>query len=185
MLKHLESYKMPSGAHMTSTFSVPPTMQAVIVDCVPIVQPELASVIGNDAESVMTGAEDSVATCPTHSKVIVSMESRPFTTCVPIVYQLTPSRKAGPTTVHVRTTTTLAEVECILHEDAMAVVNWISSVSPAGMLTVCTCDPPSISSVTTLVSEKHASMAAVFKHFNSHHAPATNTPSSFAIAPTM
>ena len=66
-------------------FAVAPAMQAIIVDGVPIVDPQLTAIIGDNAEPVVARPEDSHTACPAHSKVIASFESRPFTARVAIV----------------------------------------------------------------------------------------------------
>ena len=87
-LKHFESYKMPPSAKMARSLTIAPTVQAIIVDCVPVVDPQLAAIIGVNAKTVMACPEDSQATCPTHSKVITSGETRPSSTCVAVVHYL-------------------------------------------------------------------------------------------------
>jgi hypothetical protein len=44
-LKHLELHMMPPSALMLGGLTIAPTMQAIIIDCVPIVDPELAAII--------------------------------------------------------------------------------------------------------------------------------------------
>ena len=64
-------------------------MQAIIVDCIPIVDPQLAPVIGDDAETVIASPSDFQAACPTYGKVIASSKTTPFAVCVAIVRHLT------------------------------------------------------------------------------------------------
>jgi hypothetical protein len=45
VFKHLKPHEAPWGAHMLPSFSVAPTVQAVIIDSEPIVNPKLASII--------------------------------------------------------------------------------------------------------------------------------------------
>jgi hypothetical protein len=71
-LEHLESDKMPSAAKTPGGLPIAPTVQAIIVDCVPVANPEFAAIIGNNAKSVIGSPEDSQATCPTHGEVIAS-----------------------------------------------------------------------------------------------------------------
>ena len=87
-LKHLESHQTPTSAHMRSGLSVAPTVQTIIVDCVAIVNPQLATIIGNNAEMVMACPEDSQAACPAHCEMIPSAITRPIASCVAIVYIL-------------------------------------------------------------------------------------------------
>ena len=44
-LKHFEFYMMPPGTLMLGGLPIAPTMQAIVVDCVPIVDPQLAAII--------------------------------------------------------------------------------------------------------------------------------------------
>jgi hypothetical protein len=68
--KHFKPYDAPWSAHMFRGFSVTPTVEAIIVDRVPIVNPQLASIIGNNAKSVVPCPEDSHATSPSYSEMI-------------------------------------------------------------------------------------------------------------------
>ena len=88
LLKHLKSDEMPPCAHMPSGLPIAPTMQAIVVDGVPIVNPQLAAVIGDNAEAVMACPEDSQAASPPYSKLIATMEPRPSSTCVSVVHHL-------------------------------------------------------------------------------------------------
>ena len=73
---------MPNG------LPIPPTMQAIIVDCVPTVDPQLAPIIRNNAETVLACPPDAQNTCPTHSKVITSSKTPPFAVRVAIIDNL-------------------------------------------------------------------------------------------------
>jgi hypothetical protein len=44
---------------------------------------------------------------------------------------------------------------------------------------------PAVASVSTSVPEEHTSMSTTFEHFESYHAPPTNTSGSLPISPTM
>jgi hypothetical protein len=52
-LKHLNPHKMPSCSNVLSDVTSTPSVQAIVVDCVPIVKPQLASIIRNNLEVVM------------------------------------------------------------------------------------------------------------------------------------
>jgi hypothetical protein len=58
-LKHLKSCEMPSTTEVFGCLPVTPAMQAVVIDRVAIVQPQLASIIGDDAKTVMSRLENS------------------------------------------------------------------------------------------------------------------------------
>jgi hypothetical protein len=50
----------------------------------------------------------------------------------------------------------------------------------------CTCDPPSVSSVNTLVPEEHAGCATMLKHLQSYSAPShTHIRPGLPIAPAV
>ena len=87
-LKHFKSHKMPATTLVFRGFPIAPSVQAIIVDCVTVVDPQLTPVVGDDAKPVMACPEYSQAACPTHSKVITAAEARPFATRVTIVHNL-------------------------------------------------------------------------------------------------
>jgi hypothetical protein len=58
-LKHLNSYTMSPTTKMLDGFSITPAMQAVIVNGVPFIDPQLAPIIGDDAKPVLPRLADS------------------------------------------------------------------------------------------------------------------------------
>jgi len=70
LFKHLKPHKVPSTTLMLGGLAVAPAMQTIIVDRVPIVDPQLAAIIRDNAEAIMAGPEDSQSACPTHCEVI-------------------------------------------------------------------------------------------------------------------
>jgi hypothetical protein len=57
--KHFESHYMPPMPLISVMgLTVAPPVQAIVVDSVPTVNPQLTSVIGDNAESVTAGPED-------------------------------------------------------------------------------------------------------------------------------
>ena len=88
MLKHLKPYKMPPCTNVPSGVPGTPPVQAIVVDRVSVVEPEVAPIIRDNLEMVITCLENSHAACPTHGEVIVSVEPWPPSTCVAIVYSL-------------------------------------------------------------------------------------------------
>jgi len=74
-LKHLKANKTPPSMQMLPGLSIAPTVQAIVVNGVSIVDPQLAPIIGNNAEIVVASFEDSQAACPTHGKVIASSKA--------------------------------------------------------------------------------------------------------------
>jgi hypothetical protein len=180
-LEHLKSDKMPASAKFPVGLPVTPTMQAVIVDCVPVVNPQLAAIIRNDAEPVVASLEDSHAGCPTHCEVIATSKTRPSATCVAIVHCLAPACHVRAATAKILTTTALTEVEDVLPEDAATISGWRSSTASA-----CTHNKPSASSVETLVPEQHPCMTATLKHLKFYTMPTrAEMPVGLAIAPAM
>jgi hypothetical protein len=181
-LEKLKSHKTPPTTNIPSGHSSAPAMQAIVVDCVSIVNPQLASIIRNDTPSVVGCSEDSHPGCPSHSKVITAVKTRPFATCIPVVYIVFPTCHVWLACVQVLATTTLTEVERILHEKTVTVGNAVSTRPPSGR----THDHPSVSSVGAMVSEEHASMTTMFKKFDSNQAPSSmNVPLCHTAAPTM
>jgi hypothetical protein len=144
MLEHFEPDETPSS-NSSPSFPIAPSVQAVIVDCIPVVNPQLASIIRNDAVSVIASPEDSHTSCPTRSKVIASGKARPPSTRVPIVHCLTPTSHLGPATSQVRAPTTHTKVECIFSEMAMTICCMERSLAAGSR------DLPSITSINTSV----------------------------------
>jgi hypothetical protein len=52
LFKHFKSHQMPPSAHVPSGHSTAPSVQAIIVDGVSIVNPKLAPIIRNELEVV-------------------------------------------------------------------------------------------------------------------------------------
>merc|ERR1719265_2543864 len=140
--KELNSHKAPSCTNTPSRHSTAPTMQAVVVNCVTIVEPQLASIIGYKLEVVRTAPKDSQAACPPHREVIASNEARPFASCVAVVHHVFPTSHVWSPTVKVLASTTLTKIESIFPEQSSAVGYGISAA-----LAACTYNGPSVSSV--------------------------------------
>ena len=87
-LKHFKPYETPSTMNMFSGRSTAPAVQAIIVNRVSIVNPQLAPIIGDKLEVVMACLEDSQASRPTTSEVIPAAIARPIAACVTIVHIL-------------------------------------------------------------------------------------------------
>ena len=87
-LKHLKPHQVPPSTNLSPGRSAAPAVQAIIVNCVFVVKPQLAPIIGVNLEVVTPRLEDSEAACPTHSEVVVTAKSRPSATCVTIVHNL-------------------------------------------------------------------------------------------------
>jgi hypothetical protein len=156
-------------------------MQAVIVYCVPIIDPQLATIIRDDTKSVVARPENSQAACPTHSKVVTSREPGPFATCVAIIHNLPPTSHVWAATVEVLAATTLTEVKGIFSEETIAINRAMASTSPT-----CAHDSPSVSSIRTMVPEKHAGVTTTLKHLKSDQGPpSTHMRPGLSIAPAM
>jgi hypothetical protein len=121
VFEHLEPHKAPMMKVKSSSLTVSPTMQTIVVDSVPVVNPQFAAIIRNNAESVMASPEESHASSPTHSKMIMSGKARPPASGVPVVHGMTPTSHLWPAPMQILTSTTLTEVEGILPEETMAI----------------------------------------------------------------
>jgi len=167
---------------MSPGSSAAPSVQAIIVNCVSIVNPELAPIIGDKLEVVMTCPEESHAACPTNSEVITSCKSRPLATSVFIVHSVSPASHVRSATIQVLAAAALTKVEGILHEEASAVSGAMSGLPSA----TCTSNHPSISSVGAVVPKEHPSIAAALKHLKSHNKPrSTNVPFGCSTSPAV
>jgi hypothetical protein len=98
--------------------------------------------------------------------VITSGEARPFAACVPVEYGVAPTSHVRPATIQIRAPTTLTEVVGILPEETVTINN-AATCAPA----TCAHSCPFVSSVRTLVPEKHPSRSTMFKHLESHKSP--------------
>jgi hypothetical protein len=96
-------------------------MQAIIVDCKTIINPQFASIVRYDAEPVVATPEDSHTTSPACSKMITSRPITPSATSVLVVHFSNPTSFVWSATAQIRAPATLTEVELILHEKTMAV----------------------------------------------------------------
>jgi hypothetical protein len=161
-LKHFESHKNPSTTKMSVGLSIAPTVQAIIIDCVPIVDPQLASIIGNNTKSVMSCVEDSHSGCPAHGKMIAAGEMRPPAVRIAVIHGPKPSSHVWSATMQIRASTTLTEVEDIHPVVTMAVCG--SEWSRA----TCTNYAPSSSSISTIESQQHACVTTMLKKFEPH-----------------
>jgi hypothetical protein len=181
MLKHFQSHHAPSPEAPRSLPITPP-VQAIIVDRVPIIYPQLASIIRNNAEAVIAKPVECHTRCPSCSKVVTSRKTRPPAASVSVVHGVTPTSHVWATP-QVRTTTAHSEIEGILPEQTSAISNaWDTWWVPAA----CTHDVPSISSVTSPVPEKHAGMTTMLEHLQAHKLPSPSEISgSLTIAPAM
>jgi hypothetical protein len=90
-LEELNSHKTPPTTNIPSGHSSAPAVQSIVINCVSIVKPQLASIIRNNLEVVMARPEESHASCPTHSEVIASCKAWPFATCVAVVHDISPA----------------------------------------------------------------------------------------------
>jgi hypothetical protein len=181
-LEHLEPHHIPTSAHMRPGLSIAPAMQAIVVNCVSVVDPQLASIIRDNAEVVMALPEDSHAACPAHGKVIASTKTRPPSASIAIVYHVSPPSHVRPATIQVRAPATLAKVESIFHEEPMTIRGFVFYCA----CSACAHNSPSVCCIGASVPEQHASMTPTLKHLESHEPPTTTkTPGGLPIAPTM
>jgi hypothetical protein len=147
VLKHLKPHEIASTTKM------------------PVVDPQLATIIRNNAETVMASPENPHATCPMHREVIASGKARPSATCVPIVHHMTPASHLWPWIVQILASTALPKIESIFPEDTMSIN---CADRSRRLLAARTRDRPSVSSVAASVSQKHTCMASMLKHLKSY-----------------
>jgi hypothetical protein len=160
MLKHLKSHQTPTSANLPSGHSTSPAMEAVVVDCVSVVYPQLAPIIGDKLEVIAAAFEDSHAPCPAHSEMITSPEARPSATCVAIIHHTAPASHVRSAAIQVLTPTPLTKVENILAEETSAISGAMECLS----LATRAYNSPSVSSIWTMVPEEHPSMTSTFEH---------------------
>jgi hypothetical protein len=129
MFEKLKSYHSPWSAEVSCSFAVAPTVQAIIVDRVTIVNPKLASIIRNKAESVMSMPVESGPSSPPSSKMIASSKTTPSATCVSVIHIMFPASHVWLATVKILAVTSLTKVKSILHEKTVAVSCTIASVA--------------------------------------------------------
>jgi len=166
-LKHLKPHKTPPSTKLSPGRSAAPAVQAIIVNCVSIVKPQLASIVRVDLEVVTACPEDPQTTCPTHSEVIASAKTGPFATSVAIVHHVFPASHVRSTGFQVLAPAALPKVEDVLPEKTRAISDGIAGLTSA----TCTHNKPSVPSVSTSVPEQHPSMTTALKHFEFHMMP--------------
>jgi hypothetical protein len=115
MFKMFKPTKMPSSTLMPMSLPIAPTVTAIVVDGVTIVNEQIASIIGNNAESVVATPEESCARRPPYCKMIASVETWPSATSIPIVHIMSPSSHIRSPPIQILTVTALTKVEDILH----------------------------------------------------------------------
>ena len=107
----------------------------------------------------------------------------PIATCVTIVHIVFPASKVRFATNQVLTATSLAKVEGIIHEEAMAISDLI-----VGFLLLATSpyNSPSVASVKTIVPGEHPNMATTLEHLKLHMPPpSTHMRSGLSIVPIV
>jgi hypothetical protein len=181
-LKHLKPQGIRPSAKMLDSLAIAPTMQAIIINCVAIIDPQLAPIIRDDTESVVASPSDFQCSCPAHSKVITSGKTSPFPIRVAVVHHLNFAGHVWSASTQVLAPTSLPEIVDLLLE---------SSATRAARATCCASstrahDDPSVSSIRTVVPEQHASMTTALKELKPHKAPSgTNIPSRNSLPPAM
>jgi len=54
LFEHLKPHKMPASSKLLGGFPITPSMQTVVVDCVPIVNPQLTSIVRENGKTVIS-----------------------------------------------------------------------------------------------------------------------------------
>jgi len=168
MFEHLEPHKMPTSTNVLSDLPIAPTVQAIVVDCITVVDPQVAPIIGDNAEMVMACPVESHAACPTHSKVIASVKPWPLSTCVAIVDIVLPTSHIRPAPIQVLAIAPLTEVESVLHKETMPISDFMAR---GCFSATCTRNCPPVASIGSPVPEQHPSMTTMFKHLKPHKMP--------------
>jgi hypothetical protein len=119
--KHFKPHKLPSAPKVSVGLPVAPPVQAIIVDSITPVDPQFATIIRNETESIVGASENSQTACPTCGEVIVSGKAGPFASCIPVVHDLSPTTHVGSATIQVGASTTLVKVVYILPKEAMTI----------------------------------------------------------------
>jgi hypothetical protein len=122
-------------------------MQTIVVDCISIVDPQLAAVVRYDAEDEMPRPINSHPASPAHGKMITTGKSRPPTTCVLVIYNMFPACHLRPATIEILASTALTKVKCILSEVTMTILR------VPRLIATCTHKNPSVSGITPPVPE--------------------------------
>merc|ERR1719253_696269 len=143
-LEHFKSDKAPPTSKISVSLSIAPGVQAIVIYRVAIVHPQLASIVGVNAEAVVARSEDSHTTCPTYSKVVTATETRPIAICVAIVDHMFPALQIRSATVQVLAPAPLTKVECILPEETMMISD---PVARAPRTMICSHKTPSVSCI--------------------------------------
>jgi len=77
----------------------------------------------------------------------------------------------------------LSKVECIFHEQTMAISDLVARAVASAF---CLHNKPTVASIRTMVPEEHTSMTTTLEHFKSHETPSTmNMPSGRSTAPAV
>merc|ERR1712054_360841 len=182
MFEELHPEQAPSCMNVPRGFAIPPAVAPIIVDGVPVVDPQLGTVIGNEREPVTASAVEPDTAGPAHSKVVGTRESRPPATCVAVVDVVPPPRHVRPPVGKMWHTAALTEIEGILPEQAMAVYD---SVADAPVATGIQ-HSPAVVGVWATITQQDASMATTFEELHPEHAPSCmNVPRGFAIPPAV
>jgi hypothetical protein len=181
--KELKPHETPPATNIPPGHSTAPSVQSIVVNGVSVVDPQLASIIGNELEMVPASPEDSQAACPTNSEVITPSEARPCSACVAIVHSAFPARMRGSASIEVLAAPSLTKVINVFPEKTSTVNG--GSATPR-LLAACARNNPPITSIRTMIPEQHPSMATTLKHLEPHKMPpSTNMPPDLTIAPTV
>jgi len=180
--EELHPEQVPSSPDVPIGFAIPPAVAPIIVDGVPVVDPQLGTIIGNEREPVMACSEEPDTAGPAHSKVVGTSESRPAATCVAVVDVVPPPRHVRPPVSQILHMAALAEIEDVLPEQAMAVYDSVAPVPVAKG----TQHFPAVASVRATITQHDASMASTFEELHPEQVPSCpDVLRSFAIPPAV
>jgi hypothetical protein len=115
-LEHFNPDSKRPRTKMLDGLPITPAVQAIIVNRVPIVDPQLAPIIGDNAEAVMTGLADFQLACPSHCEVIAPSKTTPFSVCVAVIHHLDSASHIWSAAIQILASTALAKVKDLLQE---------------------------------------------------------------------
>merc|ERR1719199_1338782 len=115
VLEELDSHGVPPTTVMPSGHPAAPAVQAIIVERVAVVDPELASIIGDELKMVPSSTPNDHPACPTRSKVISTAPAAPPAACVAVVHPRAVASMVNPAAVQVLAPPPLPEVIATLN----------------------------------------------------------------------
>jgi hypothetical protein len=158
MLKHFQPERAPPTVKELSSHTSSHAVQAIIIDCESVVNPELAAIIRRDRQPVGTTPFDDHGATPTNSEMISSEETWPSARSGSVVHPTDSTSRPCTAATQIRAASTLTEIEDFFPNAHTANGLWSSH-------SCIRYNGHSVTGVATPVSEYHACPTATFKHF--------------------